>query len=247
MKLVTEPKFYDTQPTGEVHDVEYRDPTDVEEIESEIVNGQIDNLSKNIALWIRTKMYRRHVREALARHVEWVSVLFNKIRRVSQETVKRTEAVEKRQGEVEAKFDKVVANATSASEIILARDSDTFGSFTTLDGRLEYLEALLNKYVPIGFGFELTHNLAVNPNVAITYYENAFDAEEHGFGSAPLMFGGSAIKTVPFDLVYLDSNKIRLSLPMDYKMATLPMPSPNYPNVYYIREKEKVLRIELTE
>ncbi|MCZ0856383.1 hypothetical protein OCL90_14625, partial [Enterococcus faecalis] len=46
---------------------EYQDPTDVDEVQDDTKNGVIDPVSQTFALWIRTKVYRRHVRESLAR------------------------------------------------------------------------------------------------------------------------------------------------------------------------------------
>ena len=78
-------EFKDTRPTNEPNTtVDYQDPTDVDEVQDEIKNGVIDPISQTFALWIRTKMYRRHVRESLARMMEYTSVLFNKIKAISE-------------------------------------------------------------------------------------------------------------------------------------------------------------------
>ncbi|MGK9305131.1 hypothetical protein QQG06_09030, partial [Melissococcus plutonius] len=111
VKLAQE--FKDTQPIDEPNTtVDYRDPTDVDEVQDEIKSGVIDPISQTFASWIRTKMYRRHVRESLARMMEYTSVLFNKIKAISENTAKRQSDVEKRQTNVEEQFKDVLANTT---------------------------------------------------------------------------------------------------------------------------------------
>ena len=149
---MAEQKFYDTQPTGENTDVDYRDPTDVDEIEEEIRTGSIDPLAQKFALWIRTKMYRRHVREALARMMEWTSVLFNKIKAYSDETRKLSEKTQDQQNELEERYDRQIAGNTDISEVIDARDSSVNGvSFPTLKRRLDFTDSVLFRNVPSGF------------------------------------------------------------------------------------------------
>lgn len=77
--------------------VDYQDLTDVDKVQDEIKSGQIDPIFHTFALWIRTKMYRRYVRESLARMMEYMSVFFNKIKAISENTAKRQSDVEKRQ------------------------------------------------------------------------------------------------------------------------------------------------------
>lgn len=138
---MAEQKFYDTQPTGENTDVDYRDPTDVTEVEEEIQQGQIDPLAQKFALWIRTKMYRRHVREALARMMEWTSVLFNKIKAIAERTELRQTAVEEKQNEIEKRFNEQLAGNTDISEVVDARYSKSKKvQYDILGDRLEAIE-----------------------------------------------------------------------------------------------------------
>lgn len=138
---MAEEKFYDTQPTGENTDVEYRDPTDVDEVEDEIKHGQISPIAQKFALWIRTKMYRRHVREALARMMEYSSVLFNNIKAIADRTEKRQESVEGRQDSLEQKYREQIAGNTDISEVIDARHSNvTNETFGLLGERLDEME-----------------------------------------------------------------------------------------------------------
>lgn len=214
---MAEQKFYDTLPTGENHEVDYRDPTDVPEIDEEIKNGQIDDISRSIALWIRTKMYRRHVREAIARAIEWMSVLFHKIKDYSDETRKLSEETQDRQEELEERFDKQLAGNTDISEVIDARDSAvTRVSFPTLKRRLDFSDSLLFKYVPSGFRVVIHHNSEYQPDVKVTSYKDAIDTEENGFDTSD-NFGGGTIFNVATHLSY-DRKKVYVELPLAYAL-----------------------------
>ena len=197
-------KYYDTQPTGEVNTtVDYTDPTDVPEIDVEIKNGVISKVAQDIASWIRTKMWRRHVREALARSVEYFSVLFNKLKAIVESNTVRQNNVEERQTKLERDFISVTSNATVDSEVIIARGSDVYGQFNTLDLRLENIEKIMANFVPSGFIVKINHSLGRNPTVTVKKYDWAIGTETNGFDTAPDgLFGGSAIETVPTNLVY---------------------------------------------
>ncbi|MGM0217639.1 hypothetical protein [Enterococcus sp. AZ126] len=211
-----EQKFYDTQPTGENTEVEYRDPTDVDEVEEAIKHGEIDELSQKFALWIRTKMWRRHVREALARMMEYTSVLFNKIKDLSEDTLKRQEQVEQRQTSIERQMVDVIANATVDGEVINARDSETYGTFPVLDGRLENIEKLLITYVPVGFDVTINHSLNAPPTVNVRTWT-------YGLGVMPLgtepvgLFGGSASQSVASQVTHKDATTCVVSVPFAYR------------------------------
>lgn len=198
--------YYDTQPTGENNTtVDYTDPTDVPEIDYEIKNGVISKLAQDIASWIRTKMWRRHVREALARSVEYFSVLFNKLKAIVDNNTIRQDNVEQRQSKLERDFISVTSNATVDSEVIIARDSDVYGQFNTLDLRLENIENIMANFVPSGFIVKINHNLNRNPTVTVKKYDWAIGTETNGFDTAPDgLFGGGAIETVPTNLIYAD-------------------------------------------
>lgn len=212
---MAEQKFYDTLPTGENHEVDYRDPTDVPEIDEEIKNGQIDDISRSIALWIRTKMYRRHVREALARAIEWMSVLFNKIKVFSEETRKLSEETQDRQEELENRFDKQLSGNTDISEVIDARDSGVTGvNFPTLKRRLDFSDSLFYKNMPVGFRVAIEHDSVYQPEIVVTYYEDSIDTEEQGFDTSG-HFGGNTIFNVPNQLSY-DHKKAYVEMPLFY-------------------------------
>ena len=215
-------EFKDTQPINEPNtSVDYRDPTDVDEVQDEIKYGVIDPISKTFATWIRTKMYRRHVRESLARMMEYISVLFNKIKTTSENTEKRQSKVEQRQTTLEERFKEVIASATTDSEIVDARSSEKYGNFKTLDERLEYIEKILSSSIPEGFDVTIEHNLGLNPLIVVRTWT-------YGIGVVPLgtepegFFGGSASVSVSCSVKQISSNKCVVTIPKDYKTTYLP-------------------------
>ena len=213
-------KYYDTQPTGETDTtVDYTDPTDVPDIDDEIKNGVISKLAQDIASWIRTKMWRRHVREALARSVEYFSVLFNKLKAIVDSNTVRQDNVEQRQSKLERDFISVTSNVTVDSEVILARDSDVYGNFNTLDLRLENVEKIMANFVPSGFIVKINHSLGRNPTVTVKKYDWAIGTETNGFDTAPDgLFGGGAIETVPTNLIYADG-VVYVHMPAVYRQS----------------------------
>ena len=213
-------KYYDTQPTGEVNTtVDYTDPTDVPEIDDEIKNGIVSKLAQDIASWIRTKMWRRHVREALARSVEYFSVLFNKLKAIVDNNTVRQDNVEQRQSKLERDFISVTSNATVDSEVIIARNSNVYGNFNTLDLRLENIESIMTNFVPSGFIVKINHSLGRNPTVTVKKYDWAIGTEPTGFDTAPDgLFGGGAIETVPTNLIYTNG-VVYVNMPAVYRQS----------------------------
>lgn len=211
-----EQKFYDTQPTGENHEVDYNDPTDVEEIEEAIKFGVIDPLTQKYALWVRTKMWRRHVREAIARISEYSSVLFNQIKGIAEKTEKRQTLVEQRQTKIENQFRAVQQNATVDSELINARNSELYGKFPVLDDRLENIEQLLVKFLPIGFDVTIKHSLGVQPEINVRTWTHGIGVMNLGTEPAGL-FGGSASQSIPSQVTQNGASESIVSLPIEYK------------------------------
>lgn len=213
-------KYYDTQPTGESNStVDYTDPTDVPEIDYEIKNGIISQLAQDIASWIRTKMWRRHVREALARAVEYFSILFYKLKIIVDNNTVRQNSVEQRQAKLERDFTSVTSNVNVNSEVIISRDSDVYGSFNTLDLRLENVENIMSNFVPSGFTVKINHSLGRNPTVTVKKYDWAIGTEPTGFDTAPDgFFGGGTIETVPTNLIYANG-VVYVHMPAVYRQG----------------------------
>lgn len=212
--------YYDTKPTGENNTtVNYIDPTDLPEIGDEIKNGVVGNVERGIASWIRNEMGRRHVREALARSVEYFSVLFNKLEVIIDSNTAKQNNVEQRQSKLERDFITRISNATVNSEVISARQSDVYGQFNILDLRVENIEKIMANFVPSGFIVKINHNLGRNPTVTVKKYDWAIGTEPTGFDTAPDgLFGGGAVETVPTNLIYA-SGIVYVHMPAVYRQS----------------------------
>ncbi len=233
--------FVDTTPQSSNGD-QYVDPTHIpnkNEYKDEINGGVLDRKSKRLAKWIREKQWGVDVREALALFVEWLSVKWQESRKVIEENEQRQSDVETRQTKVEGEFERVIANATRDSEVILARDSVKYGIFPVLDQRLEHIEYLLSNYVPDGFGIYIKHNQGRNPRVTVKYYENALGTEIDGFNTESY-FGEVKKETVNNRVEYPDSNSLVINLPIKWYING----KPNFKyGDWYIIEKNSVLKI----
>ena len=212
--------YYDTKPAGENNTtVNYIDPTDLPEIDDEIKNGIVGNVEQGIASWIRNEMGRKHVREALARSVEYFSALFNKLEVIIDSNTAKQNNVEQRQSKLERDFITRISNATVNSEVINARQSDIYGQFNILDLRVENIEKIMANFVPSGFIVKINHNLNRNPTVTVKKYDWAIGTETDGFDTAPNgLFGGGAVETVPTNLIYA-SGVVYVHMPLVYKQG----------------------------
>jgi len=195
----------------------YRDSTHIDGEDEEIKEGIVDSKSQQLANWVRQKKWGIDVREAIARTVEWFSVLYNRIKDIVDKNTARQDDVEARQQGLESQFKDVIHNTTTDSEVILARDSGKFGKFEVLDERLEYIENLLYEWAPTGFKVSIKHTLNRQPIVNCYYYEDAIGTEKNGLGTSG-RFGGSAPISVPINCIYKDK-LVEISLPAKYKQA----------------------------
>lgn len=197
-------------------------------------NSDLMEKAQTSAEQLETKMFGHDVRAALAQWVLLGGYLYQQniitlqqyaaaLDSFKKDVVNRQTAVEQRQTAVESDFKKVVANATVDSEVILARSSERYGSFSVIDDRLEYIESLLGTYVPVGFDVTIVHGQGRNPTtVTVKYYENAIGTEANGFGSAGT-FGGTASTIVPTKVEFSDTNTLIIHLPIDYKLLGTPV------------------------
>lgn len=237
----------------------YRDNTpisaeDLSALQRDISAGEVDVVAQKVAKWLREKMYGKDVRESLAQWIIYTARIAQYLINDEQEfkllmndlrvdLVNRQEQVESRQTDVENQFLQVIANATIDSEVILARNSSRYGSYTTLDNRLEHIESLLASYVPAGFTITLKHNQNRNPIVSILYYEYAIGTEPNGLGTGPTVsFGGTNFTSVAPQVDYTDLNTVVIHLPTVYQMNG----TVEYKNGYwYLIDGYKTLRIDL--
>lgn len=241
--------------------VTYRDNTpitqeDLKKLQRDISVGDVEKVAQTVATWLREKMYGKDVREALAQWAIYTSRIAQYLINDEQEfkrlmndlkieLVNRQEQVENRQADVEKQFLQVIANATVDSEVILARNSNRYGSYITLDNRLEHIEQLLASYVPAGFTIMLKHNQNRNPRVNVLYYEYAIGTETGGFGTGPSgSFGGTNFTSVAPQIEYQDLNTVVIHLPTTYAMRGVVEYKYGY---WYLIDGYKTLRFDLGE
>ncbi|MBS9338389.1 hypothetical protein G6R29_01900 [Fructobacillus sp. M2-14] len=200
---------------------DYRDPTHIpseNEFTNDINNGVVDKNSRTLAKWLREKQWGVDVREALALFVEWLSTKWHSNKELIDKNSDRQSQVEKRQTDLEGRFTGVLSGATQDSEVIDARNSETYGNFDVLDKRFENIENLLSKYVPQGFEVTIKHNLGHMPTVDVFTYDWAIGTAPNGFGTEPDgLFGGTDRASVIRNVIHLDANTVKVILPLDYK------------------------------
>lgn len=239
----------------------YRDNTpitqeDLKKLQRDISVGDVEKVAQTVATWLREKMYGKDVRETLAQWAIYTAriaqYLINdeqEFKRVMNdlklELINRQGQVEGRQTDLENQFAQVISNATVDSEVILARNSNRYGGYTTLDNRLEHIEQLLASYVPAGFTITLKHNQNRNPRVNILYYEYAIGTETGGFGTGPSgSFGGTNFTNVAPQVDYPDLNTAVIHLPTVYSMHGTVEYKYGY---WYLIDGYKTLRFDLGE
>ena len=207
---------------------EYTDDTPIGEYAQPTADN-VKTLAAQDATDIRHKMYGHDVREALARWVEiglslWTAMDADLDAQKTAATLKQADQdrhisnVESSQAEVLQQFQQVIAGATKDSEVILARSSDDYGNFATLDARLENIESMMAKQVPAGYTVTIKHGLGRNPDVSVYYYEDAIGVETDGLGTAKV-FGGTSPVALTASVTYTDSNTVTISLPAAYALS----------------------------
>lgn len=122
----------------------YRDPSHVSSIQKELSEGIKDEISVELAKWIRQKKYGIDVREALARFVEWISVRTtaaekeNKILTNNQNDL--SSLVNDFMVDFTNRYNTQISGNTNLNEVIDARTSLLDGPFDTLNSRLNNIE-----------------------------------------------------------------------------------------------------------
>lgn len=232
---------------------DYRDPTHLD-ADTPATPDNIESLAVQNANDIRHKMYGVDVRESLARWIEYMLALWQVMDTDAQgvksdiaiqlaSDVERIQDVEKRQSETEAAAKQVVANATKDSEVILARNSSLYGAFSTLDDRLEHMEAMAASVIPAGFTVTIKHGLNRDPKPKVDYYEDAIGTEPGGLGTFTT-FGGTTPKTLTTNASYPDANTVSIVLPVAFKLSGSPQYQPD-DGCWYIIDGEKILKFDL--
>lgn len=155
----------------------------------------------------------------------------------------RQSDVEQRMTKTEGDFQDVIKNATKDSEVILARSSDTYGDFQTLDARLENDEKILAQFAPIGFRVTINHGLGIDPKLTVYSYHDAIGTETNGLGTAPTGLGEVGTQTVPVLVSYPDANTLVIDMPVNFKLngTTQLMIDGNY----YLIDGNKTLKFDI--
>lgn len=151
--------------------------------------------------------------------------------------------VEDRQTDLEKEFKDVIANATVDSEVINARDSNIYGKFPTLDGRIENIEQMLAMAIPSGYLVTINHGLGRNPDVTVSYYEDAIGTEIGGLGKATI-FGGTNAKFLESTDSYVDANTVKIELPAGFALHGYPVYQPA-DRCWYIIDGNRILKFDL--
>lgn len=227
---------------------------DLKNLQRDISIGNIEKVAQTVAKWLREKMYGKDVRETLAQWAIYTSRIAQYLINDEQEfkqlmtdlkidLLGRQTQVEGRQSDVEQQFAQVIANATVDSEVILARNSNRYGSYITLDDRLEHMEQLIASYVPAGFTITLRHNQNRNPKVSVSYYEYAIGTEPEGLGTGPSgSFGGTGETLVMPQVDYIDADTCVIHLPRIYTLNGTVEYKSGY---WYLIDGYKTLRFDL--
>ncbi|MBF0747280.1 metallophosphoesterase [Gemella sp. 19428wG2_WT2a] len=122
----------------------YRDPEHIENVQEDIVKGRKDSVSIQLATWIRQKKFGIDVRESIARFVEWISVLTNKVlennMKMIEQNDKVQEDVDKFTKTFENRYNTQIASNTDLNEVIDARIDIDGEVSTTLKERIDKIE-----------------------------------------------------------------------------------------------------------
>lgn len=203
----------------------------------------LDPIALQIQQWVLSKESGLNTRSAMGYGASYACARVLESIQLYNDIYKRQGDVEARMTKTEGDFQTVIKNATVDSEVILARDSDTYGKFDTLDKRLEYDEQILAAFAPIGFQATLNHGLGINPRVIVSYYEDAIGTETNGLGTAPAGLGEVNTQTVSVMVTYPDANTAVVNMPMKYKLNGTPQPMLD--GNFYLIDGNKTLKFDI--
>ncbi|MHC6536708.1 hypothetical protein ACYUMT_07420 [Latilactobacillus sakei] len=233
--------------------VEYRDETPTPDLTIQSSSDLLNKAQAN-ADQLSNKMYGKDVRKSLAQWILLGGYIYNQgiitlgqfqaaLNSFEDVMEHRQVNVEKRQTNVEDKFKNVIANATVDSELIDARISTIYGKYPTLDGRLENIEQMLAMSIPSGYLVTINHGLGRNPDVTVSYYEDAIGTEVGGLGKAAI-FGGTNAKFLESTASYVDANTVKIELPAGFALAGYPVYQPA-DHCWYIIDGNRILKFDL--
>ena len=175
-------------------------------------DGYILELSEN--MW--TKASSKAVRKIIYLFMRWCAYWVLKLQAWVDKTNGRQDDVEKRQNGLENQFKDVLANATTDSEVINARDSQAFGKFTVLDDRIENIEKLLSGFVPQGVEITIERTMDTLPKIYVDTWDYGIGMV--GLGEEPTgLFGGTTPEIIQSRIVSWTNNKLVIQVPLDYE------------------------------
>lgn len=175
-------------------------------------DGYILELSEN--MW--TKASSKAVRKIIYLFMRWCAYWVLKLQAWVDKTNGRQDDVEKRQNGLENQFKDVLANATTDSEVINARDSQAFGKFTVLDDRIENIEKLLSGFVPQGVEITIERTMDTLPKIYVDTWDYGIGMV--GLGEEPTgLFGGTTPEIIQSRIVSWTNNKLIIQVPLDYE------------------------------
>ncbi|MBC9787168.1 hypothetical protein [Carnobacterium maltaromaticum] len=125
------------------------DPNPLGPMEPIFFIGTITPLSKVYADFVRSKLFGKHVREALARGILIASIDANEAKDIARIANAKSDETSERQDELEERWETVLAETTDGAEVIDAR-TDIYGvAHKTLKRRMDAMqenEIILFKY-----------------------------------------------------------------------------------------------------
>jgi hypothetical protein len=134
----------------------YRDPEHITAIQADIAQGKKDNISVQLAKWIRQKKFGIDVREALARFIEWTSVLSNESLSNVNDVANAQSELKEDMANFEKRYAEQISSNTDLNEVIDARTNLKGETFTTLKERIDDQENFLN-----GDKFDIDDNAVI--------------------------------------------------------------------------------------
>lgn len=208
-----------------------------------IATHSLDQNALLLQQWILGKESGLETRSAMGYEAVYLCSRVLESINLYNDVYNRQSDVEQRMTKTEGDFQSVIKNATVDSEVILARDSDTYGSFATLDKRLENDELILAQFAPVGFRVTINHGLGINPAVSVYYYEDAIGTEANGLATASHGLGEINTQSVSCLPTYPDANTLVVDMPMNFKLNGTPQPARD--GNFYLIDGNKTLKFDI--
>lgn len=215
------------------------DPNPLGPMEPIFFTGTITPLSQVYADFVRSKLFGKHVREALARGILIASIDANEAKDIARIANAKSDETSERQDELEERWETVLAETTDGAEVIDARTGLRGTSWATLKGRLDSMQAIDDKLNPVSEIFSIEHNQNCYPVVRVLAFENGL-----GIGPLGVNLGGSNTITINCEAEYMGRNSLKVKVPLVFAM-TNPTTERISANEYLLVEGIKSLIIEV--